>query len=132
MTELSVPWSLQLFAGTVLVALLGWVVRLIRHGKLSLRDSLLWLLSTFAALLATIFPGILGSIARVLGIAIPSNAVFVLAFVYVLVNLLSGTIAISANAARLRRVAQECALLRAEVDELRNRMDSVRGAGPGA
>ena len=58
-------------------------------------------------------------------------ALFALAFLYVLLNLLSVTIAISGNAARLRRVAQECALLRAEVESLRARrkeLETIRRA----
>lgn len=132
MTEPILPLHLQLFALAVLAGFLGWVLLLIRAQRLSLRDSLLWLLSTSAALVATAFPGSLSWVARALGIAIPSNAAFALAFVYVLLNLLSATIAISASAARIRRVAQECALLRGELDALRARLDGRRGPDQGA
>ncbi len=129
MTEPTLPLHLQVFAVAVLLAFLGWVVRLIRRRQLNLRDSLLWLLSTAAALVVTAFPAALVAVARALGIAIPSNALFALAFVYVLLNLLWGTIAISGNAARVRRVAQECALLRAEVDALRAQVEATRAGG---
>lgn len=130
MTHAILPPQLQLFAIAVLVTLLGWVVRLIRHHSLSLRDSLLWLLSTVAALTMAIFPGALWWLATAIGVTVPSNALFALTFVYVLVNLLSATIAISANAVRVRRVVQECTLLRAEVDALRSRLDGVASGQP--
>lgn len=118
--ELVTP-HMQVFAGVVLLAFLGWVVTLVRHHRLSLRDSLLWLLSTFAALLVAAFPQLLVWASRALQVVVPANALFTLTFLYVLVNLLSITIAVSTSAAHVRRLAQEAALLRAEVQQLRER-----------
>lgn len=122
---------MRLFAILVLLALLGWVARLVRHHRLSLRDSLIWLLSTFAALVVAIFPRILSWTAAALQVEIPANALFALTFVYVLLNLLSITIAVSNNAAHLRRLTQECALLRAELQLLKERIQSPPPAGGG-
>ncbi len=122
------PLHLQLFATAVLVSFLVWVARLIRQHRLSLRDSLLWLLSTTVALGVTVFPSALQWTAAALAIEVPSNALFALAFVYVLLNLLSATLAISGSAARVRRLTQECALLRAEIEELRARLDGLQGS----
>ncbi len=119
MSDPLIPWQLQLVGAGALLLLLGWVIHLLRRRQLALRDSLLWLLSTGAALIATAYPPVLQAVADALRIAVPSNALFALAFLYVLLNLLSATIAISANAARVRRVAQDCALLRAELEALR-------------
>jgi hypothetical protein len=115
--------QLRLFAVAVLAAFLAWVVVLIRTHRLNLRDSLLWFLSTLSALAVVIFPQVLVWIARALGIGLPSNALFVLGFAYVLLNLLASTIAISHGAARLRRLTQECALLRGEIEALRARVE---------
>lgn len=120
--------QLQLFAIAVLLLFLGWVVRLVRAHRLSLRDSLIWFVSTSAALVVTVFPQILYWVTHALGIQVASNALFALAFVYILLNLLSGTIAISNNADRVRRLAQECALLRAELTTLRARLDASEPA----
>lgn len=115
--------ELRIFAALVLLLFLAWVVRLIRAHRLSLRDSLLWFLSTAAALLVTLVPETLVWVSRALGVEVPSNALFALAFVYVLSNLLSVTIASSGNASRVRRLTQECALLRAEIQGLRARVE---------
>lgn len=115
--------GLRLFAAVVLALFLAWVVRLVRAQQLSLRDSLLWFLSTLAALVVTAFPDTLVWTTRLLRVEVPSNALFALAFVYVLLNLLSVTIAVSGNAARVRRLTQECAMLRAEIDGLRARVE---------
>jgi hypothetical protein len=116
--ELLTP-HMRVFAIAVLLGFLAWVANLVRHRRLSLRDSLLWLLSTFAALMVTAFPQLLAWTARALQIAVPANALFVLTFLYVIVNLLSVTIAASTSSARVRRLTQECALLRAELQLLK-------------
>jgi len=113
------PSELRLFAGASLFLLLGWVLRLIRRQELGLRESLLWLVSTSVALSLVLFPALLLRVAQILHVQVPANALFAAAFLYVLVNLLSTTIAVSRNAARARRLSQECAILRAEITELR-------------
>jgi hypothetical protein len=124
------PPEVQLPSLVVQVLFLAWVVRLVRRQQLSVRDSLLWLLTTLAALLATAFPTLLVAGAGLVGVRVPSNAVFGLGLLYVALNVLSATIAVSANAARLRRLAQECALLRAEVEALRGRAAAPPAAEP--
>lgn len=118
------PLRLQLFGALTLLVFLGWVVYLIRHRRLSLSESLVWFLSTLSALVMVLFPQTLTFSAHVLGIEVPSNALFALAYLYLLGNLLSLTIGISSQTARLRRVTQECALLRAEVERLRAEHDA--------
>ena len=113
------PLRLQLFGVGTLLLFLGWVVYLIRHRRLNLSESLVWFLSTLAALGMTIFPRTLAWVAHALSIEIPSNALFAIAYLYFLGNLLSLTINLSSQTSRLRRVTQECALLRAEIDSLR-------------
>ena len=112
---------MRVFASVVLLAFLGWVVNLVRHHRLSLRDSLLWLVSTLAALAAVAFPQVLVWAASALQIEVPANALFTLTFLYVLVNLLSITLGVSNSSARIRRLTQECALLRAELQLLKDR-----------
>lgn len=113
------PAELQLLALAVQLAFLAWVVLLIRRRALSLRDSLLWLLSTLVALAVTAFPRLLVLLAQLAGVQVPSNAIFGAGLLYVAFNVLAVTISTSGNAARVRSLAQECALLRAELEALR-------------
>ncbi len=130
MTDSLLTPRMQIFAVLVLLALLGWVTKLVRNHRLSLRDSLLWQLSTFAALLVALFPRLLFWTARALQVEVPANALFTLTFLYVLVNLLSINIAVSNGAMRVRRLAQECALLRAELQRLQTATDPPASALP--
>ncbi len=113
------PISIQVVSLAILLAFSGWVLWLIRTQRLHLRESLIWLLTTVAAIVVTAFPRLLAGGAALLGIQIPANALFGAGLLYLAVNVLAITISVSTNATRVRRLAQECALLRAEVEALR-------------
>ena len=113
------PPELQLAAITVLGSFLVWIVRLIRSQRLSLRESLTWLLTTILAIAVTASPHLLVALTAAFGIQVPANGIFAFGLLYLAVNLLVVTVSSSKDAARVRRLAQECALLRAEVAALR-------------
>jgi hypothetical protein len=113
------PVELQLPSLVLLCTFLAWVVRLIRAQRLNLRESLPWLLSTLAAIAVTARPELLVWTADLLHVQVPSNAFFAIGILYLAVNVLSVTIIASGNAQRVRRLAQECAVLRAEIEALR-------------
>jgi len=125
-----IPVELQVVSVAILAVFLLWVLRLVRTQRLSLRDSLVWVVTTLVATVVALFPGILVRAAHLVGFQVASNAVFGAAVLYLAVNVLVNTVASSQNAARLRRLAQECASLRAELDAARTSRDG-RGAPPG-
>lgn len=129
-----VPVELQLISIVVLGIFLAWVLRLVRTQRLSLRDSLVWVLSTLAATGVALFPGLLARAAQLLGFQVASNALFGAAILYLAVNVLVTTVSGSQNAARIRRLTQECAALRAEIAALRGegRPGDAGPRGPGA
>jgi len=122
----TVPLEQQVLALAALGTFLVWVFHLVRTQRLSLRDSLLWVVTTLVAALFALFPPVLFWVSSALGFKTPSNALFGGAVLYLTVNVLYNTVSGSVNAARLRRLTQECALLRAEVETLRS-----RGSGAG-
>ncbi len=113
------PIEIQLLSLAVLFVFSGWVLWLIRTQRLHLREALLWLLTTAAAIAVTAFPQLLEWTAHLVGIQVPANALFGAGLLYLAINVLSVTIAASTSTTRIRRLAQECALLRAEVETLR-------------
>ena len=118
MNQPLLPPALQLFACGTLLAFFAWVVFLVRSQRLSLRDSLLWIVSTAGVFVLTLFPRLLQRMAQALSIEVPSNALFALAILYLTLNVLSLTIALSNSASRARRLMQEAALLRGELEAL--------------
>jgi hypothetical protein len=130
-TDRILPLEVQLIAIAVLLAFSGWVVWLIRKQRLHLRESLIWLLTTLAAIAVTAYPEALAWAAHAVGVKVPANALFAAGLLYLAVNVLSITIAVSKNATSVRRLAQECALLRAELDALRGRPPGEGGPPSG-
>lgn len=125
---MNVPLELRASALLLLAAFLSWVILLIRRQRLSVRDSLVWLLTTVVAIVITVFPGILMAASQAVGVHVPSNAFLAGGLLYLAVNVLMAVIGISDNATRTRRLAQECALLRAELERLRGEVERQRGA----
>lgn len=113
------PLEIQLISLAVLLAFSGWVLWLIRSRRLHLREALIWLLTTVAAIAVTAFPRLLSWTAHAVGIQVPANALFGAGLLYLSVNVLAVTISVSTSTTRIRRLAQECALLRAELEALR-------------
>ncbi len=128
MTHAILPIEIQVVSLSILLAFSVWVAWLIRHQKLHLRESLAWLLTTIGAMAVTAFPGLLVWAARTVGIQVPSNALFGAGLLYLAVNVLAVTIGVSTNTTRVRRLAQECALLRAELEALRAAVGSAPDA----
>jgi len=125
MNQPLLPLELQVVACVTLLAFLAWLLYLVRFKRLSLRDSLLWLVSTAVVLLFSLFPRLLYHLARAIAVQVPSNALFALAILYLTLNILSLTIGLSGGATHVRRLAQECALLRAELDAMRVSLEKL-------
>jgi hypothetical protein len=93
-------------AGLVLVLL-----ELVRRRRLLERYALLWLFSAAILLLLAIWRGLLADIADLLGVAYPPNALFLIAFGFVLVLLLHFSLAVSRLSDQTKVLAQRLALL---------------------
>lgn len=124
------PLEIQVVSLAVLGAFSAWVLWLIRTRRLHLRESLLWLLTTLAAIAVTAFPRLLVWGAHLVGVQIPANALFGAGILYLAVNVLAVTISVSTNTTRVRRLAQECAMLRAELESLRAAMGEPTRTDP--
>ncbi len=119
MTHGILPVEIQVLSLAVLLVFNGWVLWLIRTQRLHLREALIWLLTTLMAIAVTAFPRLLAWAAHLVGVRVPANALFGAGLLYLAVNVLAVTISVSTNTARVRRLAQECALLREQVEALR-------------
>jgi hypothetical protein len=101
--------SLVSLACTVLLLLV--VLELVRRRRLQERYSLLWLLTGGVLLVLAAWPSALSWIARRMGIAVPANALFVLAGAFVMVVLLHYSTVLSRLSEQNVRLAQRAALL---------------------
>ena len=112
--------KLQLIAIALTGGLLLVILELIRRRRLMERYSLLWLFSAFVLLVLAAWKGLLQSVADLVGISTASNALFVIAFGFVLVLLLHFSLVVSRLADQNKVLAQRLGLLQQQVDELRS------------
>jgi hypothetical protein len=96
-------------------ALLLTILELVRRRRLLERDALLWLLAGVVLLGLAIWRGALEELAQLVGIASPPNALFFVAFGFVLVLLLHFSVAVSRLTDQSKVLAQRVALLEERV-----------------
>ena len=102
--------------GAVILLLIIFV--LLKKGKMTVKYSLLWLGLAVVLVIFAICPYVVYVLRDILDIQMPVNLVFLLMFCFVLVVLLSLSIAISQLAEKCKRLAQTNALLEKRVREL--------------
>jgi hypothetical protein len=103
---------------TIAIAFLFLVVfELVRRRRLLERYALLWLGATIVLFMLAVWTGLLESLTRLVGIATPSNALFLAAFAFVLVLLLHFSLAISRLSDETKILAQQLARLDQEASE---------------
>jgi hypothetical protein len=97
--------------------LLLTVLELVRQRRLMERYALLWLLSAVVILGLAVYRDVLEAIAKTIGIAYPPNALFFIAFAFVLLLLLHFSMVISRLSDQTKVLAQRLALLDERVRE---------------
>jgi hypothetical protein len=95
--------------------LLVAVLEMVRRRRLLERYALVWLGSAVILLGLAIWRGALTNLAKTLGVTYPPNALFVVAFGFVLVLLLHFSLAVSRLSDQSKVLAQRLALLEARV-----------------
>jgi hypothetical protein len=113
---------IQLLTICVSAALLVGVIELVRRRRLLERYALVWLFSALVLLGLSIWRGALDRIAEQIGVAYPPNAIFIVAFGFVIWMLLHFSVAVSRLSDQSKVLAQRLALLeermrRQEADE---------------
>jgi len=120
-----VPGRIQLVAIIGSVVLLLVVLEMVRRRRLMERYALLWLLSALVLLALASWSGALASISKAIGVIYPPNALFFIAFGFVLVLLLHFSAAVSRLSDQTKVLAQRLALL----DERLRQQEGTAGDG---
>jgi hypothetical protein len=121
--------KLQVVAIIVSSGLLLVVLELVRRRRLGERYALLWLVSAFVLLLLSAWGDLLDKVSDLLGVSTPTNALFAIAFGFVLLLLLHFSMTVSRLAEENKMLAQEAARLD---QELRSRLASRAAEGSGS
>ena len=100
------------------VCYLALILWLLKKKKLTVRYSIIWLLSAGVLLVFAVFPYVVLVLTDLLGMAVPVNVVFLLVIAFILLLLLSLSSIVSGFAEKIKRLAQENALLEERVRRL--------------
>ena len=115
---------LQLYMILGAVILLAVIFCLLKRGLMSVKYSLLWLLLAVCLVIAAAVPYTVFVLRDLLYIQMPVNLIFLLMFCFVLVVLLSLSVAITQLAEKCKRLTQANAILEKRVRDLE---DTVKG-----
>ncbi|MFB9309272.1 hypothetical protein BJY17_001267 [Agromyces hippuratus] len=113
------------FGIALAVILLTIVISMLLRRKLREKYAILWIVIGVAVLILGLFPQLLEWLTGALGVQVPSNLLFSLAIVLLLGVSLHLSWEISQAEDEIRRVAEETAILNAEVDRLSRRIDQL-------
>ena len=124
--------KLQLLAIFASAVLLGIVFELLRRRRLIERYALIWLMSALVLLGLAVWKDLLEILSKAMGIVYPPNALFMIAFGFVLLLLLHFSIAISRLSGETKVLAQVVARLDQELRALRGGADAAPEGAPEA
>jgi hypothetical protein len=106
---------LQIVAILASAGLFVILLELVRRRRLLERYALLWLLSALVLLGLSVWGGLLEGLADLIGVAYPPNALFLVAFGFVMLLLLHFSLAVSRLTDQTKVLAQRLALLEERV-----------------
>jgi hypothetical protein len=121
---------IQIISILITATLFFGVFELVRRRRLMERYALLWLISSIVLLLLASWTGLLEWVASTAGIKVPSNALFVVGFAFVLTLLLHFSLAISRLSDESKVLAQQVARLDQEAREARAALARERAGAP--
>lgn len=88
----------------------AYILRKIHKSQMRIQDSVFWVVFSFVILFMAIFPGIVISIAGLLGIASPVNLVFLVFIFFAYIKIFAMTIRIAVLESKIRSLSYEIAL----------------------
>ena len=114
---------LQLYMIIGAVILLAVIFSLLKRGLMSVKYSLLWLLLAVCLVIAAAVPYTVFVLRDMLDIQMPVNLIFLLMFCFVLVVLLSLSVAITQLAEKCKRLTQANAIMEKRLRDLEDMVE---------
>ena len=103
----------------------AFLFNLVRSRRLREKYVALWMLVGLIIIVLTLFPDLLGWLARMVGVAVPSNLLFFFAILLLLGVCLQLSLEISLAEEKSRTLAENVAILNLQVRELAGRVPNV-------
>lgn len=101
------------------------IIYLLRKKSISLKYTLMWIISGITMIVVVIFPKLLIGITSLLGIQVASNALFGIVIFFILLILMSLTGIVTGLNEKNKRLVQTLAILEKRVRELENEKNHI-------
>ena len=124
--------SANVFAAVAAVLVFLFILWLLRRGVLKEKYAVLWLFVSAAAAFFALVPGAARWLADLVGVEIPANLLFFVSLVLLVLVSVQLSYELSRHEARIRRLAEEVALLDARLRRFEDRPYEAGDAGEGA
>lgn len=112
------------------LALIGSVLVLLLRRQLREKYAVLWIVIGLAVVVVGAVPGLLVGLTDAVGVQVPSNLLFAMSIVLLLGVALHLSWELTRSEEQIRRLAEETAINRAEIEALRERLDGHRPPTP--
>lgn len=96
---------------------------LLKNKKISLKYTLLWLLSGLLLVILVVFPSILSSISTLFGFQSSMNGLVVMLIAFVIIIVMSITSIVSNQSRKIQNLVQYSAMLEKRIRELENNVN---------
>lgn len=113
------PVKLRITLGIALIVYFSLILLFLKKKAIELKYTLLWILAGLSMALMVIFPSVLTSFLHLLGITGNMNGLFLICIAFLMMLTMALTSIVSKQSAKIRRLAQEYAVLEREVRELK-------------
>ena len=119
-----IPSRLKIALLIAIVLFLGVILSLLKHKRLALKYTLLWLLTAFLMLILVVFPELMTYMARMIGIQSNMNGLYIFLIAFMIILLMSLTSIVSRQTERIKNLTQEQGLLEKRVRELEEKNET--------
>lgn len=114
----------NLLAALAAIVVLVFIIDLLRRGVLREKYAVLWIFVSGVAIIFALFPDTLEWITQRAGVNYQSNMIFFLTIMLLVLVSVHLSYELSRHEARIRRLAEEVALLDEEMQQLRRRVQA--------
>ncbi len=122
--HVSLTAQTRIIAAALALLFMFLILELIRRDRLQERYSVIWFAAGLAMLAGAAFPGLLQTVADVMGVRDTNVALFSIVLLLLLGLALNFSVIMSRQAAQITRLAQERALERAREQEAREELEA--------
>jgi hypothetical protein len=121
----------NILAAVAALVVFVFIIWLLRRGVLKEKYAVLWILVSAGAAFFALWPGAARWLADRAGVEIPANLLFFVSLVLLVLVAVQLSYELSRHEARIRRLAEETALIEAQLREVQMRLDELEGRGGG-